>query len=216
MKLETVLLFCILVIVIIILCLDLSFYYDEEGTNTENTELRFFTMDQTPLDSVTISIGNGSPSMVDGSILDNPVNLDSQLITLSRRGYDSLFLFLENSVQLRSMSIYFEKTDKSSSANKYLQVNSLVRQSVGNYLIHEIGTPNEPPSLPTARFQDGTVFVNQYHLGVRDSTRLIIGNQNRILINLKRIKDSMRIDVILDNAVDMQGGDTRTSGQGGN
>ncbi len=216
MKLETILLFCILVIVIIILCLDLRFYYDEEGTGTENTELRFFAMDQTPLDSVTISIGNGSPSMVNGSILDNPVNLDNQLITLVRRGYDSLFLFLQNSAQLRSMSVYFEKTDKTSSDNKFLQVNSLIRQSVGSYLITEMGSSDNTPTQPAARFQDETVFVNQYQLGERDSTRLRIGDQNRILIHLKKIKDSMRVDIVLDNAVDMHGGTNQPATHGGN
>lgn len=209
MKDYVILLILILLAILGILIYEVSSDSDKEALAdpTHNTTIYFKSiLDKSSLNTATIQMPDGSNQTTStGTKQFNSSAINEQTLTFRVNGYMDLEVYFENTYNLQSMTLYFEPTPAPGSPDDSLQVARIVSNDLpSGFLVAEMGS-GLTAGAPTLRYGNYRTTVYEFALGTRDMVIVSMGNRNQVYFGLRRIKDSARVDVVLDNCMGMMG-----------
>ncbi len=177
--------------------------------------IKFFTKNTTGksllLKNVFISIGGQNSGPFDYYYDICRDQLNSQ-IRLTCENKNDITIQFQNSHLIGGMAVYFE--DRNGSKDEVLVINSAFNDTRNDVqcIVRKNGQ-SQTIDVDESSLKIGTFFneiLKTYNIGDNSSTTIVIGNRQTVTFNLGRILDTMQIDVLLSNEVEIIGAKSDT------
>ncbi len=173
---------------------------------THKTVVNFKSIvDRTSLNPVTIQMPNGTIQTSQESKEFYSSELNEQTLIFNVNGFLELEVYFENTYNIESMTLYLEPTPIQGSPDDTIQIARIVSNELpSGFLVAEMGS-GLTAGNPTMRYGNTRISIYEFTLGSRDMAIVSMGSRNQVYFGLRRIKDSARVDVVLDNCMGMMG-----------
>ncbi len=166
-------------------------------------EFKFYKMsDALPLYNTTISWDDGASITLANTTnrtLIEDSRLNNQSLTISKSGCKNIVIRFENNVNLlKSISFYLSMN--ASSGPNILRNNALLLKDKENL---NISIDNNSESVKSIlRSSYGSVFTKDIAYQENSDIRITYGSSSNFSFSLAGIQDSIKIEVVLDDALD--------------